>query len=55
MITSFKGSLKRPNDFRLQAYMNCCKHITPAFHHFFIETYLSPETWFERRLAYTRR
>uniref|UniRef100_A0ABD2WPC0 Serine/threonine-protein kinase ATM n=1 Tax=Trichogramma kaykai TaxID=54128 RepID=A0ABD2WPC0_9HYME len=35
-------------------FIECCEHLHPAFHHFFTESYLSPETWFERRLAYTR-
>ncbi|XP_011494720.1 PREDICTED: serine-protein kinase ATM [Ceratosolen solmsi marchali] len=35
-------------------FMDCCNNLHPAFHHFFTENYLSPEIWFERRLAYTR-
>ncbi|XP_012270271.1 serine-protein kinase ATM [Orussus abietinus] len=39
---------------KLKVYLECCKNMHPAFHHFFTETYPSPETWFERRLAFTR-
>ncbi|OXU25092.1 hypothetical protein TSAR_000011 [Trichomalopsis sarcophagae] len=39
---------------KYSTFMDCCKNLHPAFHHFFTENYLSPETWFERRLAYTR-
>ncbi|XP_058790954.1 serine-protein kinase ATM [Phymastichus coffea] len=35
-------------------FMDCCKNLPPAFHYFFTENYLSPEIWFERRMAYTR-
>ncbi|XP_014218038.1 serine-protein kinase ATM-like, partial [Copidosoma floridanum] len=39
---------------RLNVFRDCCENLRPAFHHFLLENYLSPETWFERRLAYTR-
>ena len=26
----------------------------PVMHHFFLETFRDPATWFDRRLAYTR-
>ncbi|XP_017880998.1 serine-protein kinase ATM [Ceratina calcarata] len=39
---------------KLKVYMDCCEHMHPVMHHFFTEKYPSPETWFERRLAYTR-
>ncbi|KAK2581050.1 hypothetical protein KPH14_006093 [Odynerus spinipes] len=45
---------KKSNDVKLQRFLECCKYMRPAFHHFFIEKYPSPETWYEKRLAYTR-
>eukprot|EP00898_Chlorokybus_atmophyticus_P004026 jgi/Chlat1/4624/Chrsp3S05582 len=33
---------------------NICKSFHPVFHHFFLETFPHPATWFQRRLAYTR-
>ncbi|XP_046831234.1 serine-protein kinase ATM isoform X2 [Vespa crabro] len=45
---------KKSNDVKLQQFLECCRHMRPAFHHFFIEKYPSPETWYEKRSAYTR-
>ncbi|KAG7199579.1 hypothetical protein KM043_014186 [Ampulex compressa] len=45
---------KASNDIKLKVFLECCANMHPAFHHFFMEKYPSPETWFERRLAYTR-
>ncbi|XP_043476471.1 serine-protein kinase ATM-like [Leptopilina heterotoma] len=42
------------NEMKLKAYLECCKQLHPAFHHFFTEMYPSSEVWFERRLTYTR-
>ncbi|XP_008559414.1 serine-protein kinase ATM [Microplitis demolitor] len=42
------------NNVKLQTYLECCKHLKPAFQYFFMEKFPSPETWFERRLAYVR-
>lgn len=47
-------SVSKPQQ-KFSIYVDCCKNLHPAFHYFFTENYLSPETWFERRLAYTRR
>ncbi|XP_015186804.1 PREDICTED: serine-protein kinase ATM isoform X1 [Polistes dominula] len=44
----------KSNDIKLQQFLECCKHMRPAFHHFFMEKYPSPEMWYEKRLAYTR-
>ena len=41
-------------DVKLETFMEICKNLNPAFHHFFLEMYPSAETWFERRLAYVR-
>ncbi|XP_043513638.1 serine-protein kinase ATM isoform X2 [Frieseomelitta varia] len=46
--------VKSSTDMKLKVFMDCCAHMHPVMHHFFSEKYLSPETWFERRLAYTR-
>ena len=35
-------------------YLEICEHFKPVFHHFFLERFTSPCTWFERRQAYTR-
>ncbi|KAF7996223.1 hypothetical protein HCN44_001855 [Aphidius gifuensis] len=43
-----------PNSVKLEVYKNCCKNFKPAFQYFFLEKFPSPETWFERRLAYVR-
>ncbi|XP_050594170.1 serine-protein kinase ATM isoform X2 [Bombus affinis] len=45
---------KSSTNVKLKVFMDCCAHMHPVMHHFFIERYPSPETWFERRLAYTR-
>ncbi|XP_024944918.1 serine-protein kinase ATM isoform X2 [Cephus cinctus] len=52
--TKISNVAGQSHDIKLKAYLDCCKHLQPAFHHFFTETYVSPETWFERRLAYVR-
>ncbi|KZC09469.1 Serine-protein kinase ATM [Dufourea novaeangliae] len=45
---------KSSSNAKLKVYMDCCAHMHPVLHHFFVEKYPSPETWFERRSAYTR-
>ncbi|XP_076381605.1 serine/threonine-protein kinase tefu isoform X2 [Megalopta genalis] len=45
---------KASTDIKVKVFMDCCAHMHPVLHHFFMEKYPSPETWFERRLAYTR-
>lgn len=45
---------REPMNVKLKAFLECCKNLHPAFHHFFMEKYPSAETWFERRLAYVR-
>ncbi|XP_034946679.1 serine-protein kinase ATM [Chelonus insularis] len=39
---------------RKKIYLECCKHIHPVLHLFFMNTFPSPEVWFERRLAFVR-
>lgn len=39
---------------KLKVFLECCKHMRPAFHHFFEEKYRSPEIWVEKTLTYTR-
>ncbi|CAL7943643.1 unnamed protein product [Xylocopa violacea] len=46
--------MKSSNDVKLNVYKDCCMHLHPVMHYFFTDKYPSPETWFERRLAYTR-
>ncbi|XP_011310406.1 serine-protein kinase ATM [Fopius arisanus] len=45
---------KRSNEERLKIYLQICENFRPAFQYFFLEKFPSPETWFERRMAYTR-
>ena len=37
-----------------KTYDEVCSNFKPVMHHFFLEHYAQPTTWFERRLAYTR-
>ncbi|KAK9828160.1 hypothetical protein WJX74_001187 [Apatococcus lobatus] len=37
-----------------KAFNQICKQHTPVLHHFFLERFREPPTWFERRLAFTR-
>lgn len=46
---------RRPNQEKLSAFLRLMKEFRPAFHYFFTEHYLDPVTWYERRLAYTKR
>ncbi|GFO15225.1 serine/threonine-protein kinase atm [Plakobranchus ocellatus] len=39
---------------RLKAYQEICAHLHPVFRHFFLERFVEPDHWFERRLMYTR-
>ncbi|RUS90885.1 hypothetical protein EGW08_001392 [Elysia chlorotica] len=39
---------------RFKAYQDICAHFHPVFRHFFMERYIQPDEWFERRLVYTR-
>ncbi|GFR95642.1 ATM serine/threonine kinase, partial [Elysia marginata] len=41
-------------DKRFKAYQEICAHFHPVFRHFFMEKYVKPDEWFERRLVYTR-
>ncbi|CAD6215508.1 GSCOCG00000317001-RA-CDS [Cotesia congregata] len=52
--TEIKNVATSRNNVKLQTYLKCCKHLQPAFQYFFMEKFPSPETWFERRLAYVR-
>lgn len=38
---------------KLQTYKEICEKLKPAFHYFFLSTFLVPGKWFERKLAYT--
>lgn len=39
--------------YKLQVYKDICEKLKPAFHHFFLYSFLVPGKWFERKLAYT--
>ncbi|KAL0100932.1 hypothetical protein PUN28_019367 [Cardiocondyla obscurior] len=49
-----KNVAQESNEKKLKVFLECCKRMRPAFHHFFIEKYRSPETWVERIFTYTR-
>ncbi|EGI58185.1 Serine-protein kinase ATM, partial [Acromyrmex echinatior] len=49
-----KNVAQESNEMKLRVFLDCCKRMKPAFHHFFEEKYRSPETWVERTLTYTR-
>ncbi|XP_011642127.1 serine-protein kinase ATM isoform X1 [Pogonomyrmex barbatus] len=49
-----KNVAQESNEVKLAVFLECCKRMKPAFHHFFEEKYRSPETWVERTLTYTR-
>lgn len=37
-----------------KAFQEVCKNFRPVMHNFFLERFLQPADWFEKRLAYTR-
>ncbi|XP_034214636.1 serine/threonine-protein kinase ATM isoform X5 [Prunus dulcis] len=37
-----------------KAFQEVCRKFRPVMHHFFLERFLQPADWFEKRLAYTR-
>ncbi|KAJ8771786.1 hypothetical protein K2173_026963 [Erythroxylum novogranatense] len=37
-----------------KAFHEVCENFRPVMHHFFLERFLQPADWFEKRLAYTR-
>ncbi|KAK7317181.1 hypothetical protein RJT34_01188 [Clitoria ternatea] len=37
-----------------KAFKEVCKNFRPVMHYFFLERFLQPAEWFEKRLAYTR-
>lgn len=37
-----------------KAYLEACAQFQPVFRFFFLEKYLEPAQWYERRLAYTK-
>jgi ataxia telangiectasia mutated family protein len=45
----FKPLLSNANLYRYSE-----EHFKPVMHHFFLENFRTPQTWYERRLAYTR-
>ncbi|XP_063244550.1 serine-protein kinase ATM [Bacillus rossius redtenbacheri] len=43
---------KASSEEKFRVYKEVCKRLRPAFHHFFLEKFRTPATWFERRQAY---
>lgn len=39
---------------KCKAFRDVCQNFRPVMHHFFLERFLQPADWFEKRLAYTR-
>ena len=39
---------------RLQVYRDVCGHFQPVLRHFFLEHFKDPDTWFTRRINYSR-
>ena len=39
---------------RIRVYKDIIEHFKPVFHHYFLENFCDPATWFEKRLNYTR-
>lgn len=39
---------------RIKVYRDAVEHFSPVMRHYFFEKYDDPDTWYERRLAYTR-
>lgn len=51
----YKAVQSQPHPAQLRAAFDAvCMRFPPAMHHFFLENFRDPGTWFERRLAYTR-
>ncbi|CAH0603140.1 unnamed protein product [Chrysodeixis includens] len=47
-------SSNQSHEVKLAVYNKILKEFKPVFQYFFIEHYLDPVTWYERRLAYTK-
>ncbi|KAI3914770.1 hypothetical protein MKW98_002006 [Papaver atlanticum] len=39
---------------KLKAFQTVCENFRPVMHYFFLERFLQPANWFEKRLSYTR-
>lgn len=46
---------RKTNREKLRVFREILANFKPVFHNFFTEYYHDPVTWYERRLAYTRR
>nr|NP_001107666.1 ataxia telangiectasia mutated [Strongylocentrotus purpuratus]ABY60856.1 ataxia telangiectasia mutated [Strongylocentrotus purpuratus] len=42
------------NNQKFRDFTTVCRNFQPVFHHFFLERFLDPADWFEKRLSYTR-
>ncbi|KAK7494518.1 hypothetical protein BaRGS_00014171, partial [Batillaria attramentaria] len=47
-------SVQNDADQKYSVYMEVCKNFEPVFRFFFMEKFLDPAVWFQRRLSYTR-
>nr|POE85106.1 serine/threonine-protein kinase tel1 [Quercus suber] len=39
---------------RVKAFRHVCDHLHPVMRHFFLERFMDPDEWFQKRTAYTR-
>lgn len=39
---------------RVKAYRHVCEHFRPCLHYFFLEKFIGPDEWFDKRLTYSR-
>ncbi|XP_059474247.1 serine-protein kinase ATM [Neocloeon triangulifer] len=53
MMNQCEGNLENRGK-RLRVFEEICSKIRPVFFNFFLENFLLPATWLEKRLAYTR-
>ena len=48
------GAAKESNEVRLKTFREICQRFKPAMRFWFLERFLDPDEWFEKRLAFTR-
>ncbi|KAK9806879.1 hypothetical protein WJX72_005975 [[Myrmecia] bisecta] len=53
-VQCFQSMQKAQRSMLPPCFDEVCRRFTPCLHHFFLEFFREPATWFERRLAYTR-
>lgn len=52
-VVLFKDAQKKDFGEKYNVFMDICEHFQPVFRYFFMEKFLDPAVWFEKRLAYT--